>query len=120
MAEYHCVRLIVVNDNKDMITYHQYLSLGKQLDDPSSSPPQTGNQGVVLSDVVRFTMEDFDLAEKTLRILDEEEQLALEGRYHRTFSDPEVEEDPTGEVEQGSTTTKRLAKMMKKGMRPQH
>lgn len=34
-------------------------------------------------------MEDLDLADNTLQILDEEEQMALKGREHRPSSDSE-------------------------------
>lgn len=79
MAEYHRIRLIIVNENNNMLTYRQSISLGEQLYDPSSSPPRMENPGTGPSGAVRYTMEDLDLVEKTLRILDEKEQLALEG-----------------------------------------
>lgn len=84
-----------------MLTYRQSISPGEQLDDPSSSPHRTGNPGAGRSGAARYTMENFDLAGKKLRILDEERQLALEGRDYRPSSNSQEEEYKEDAVEQG-------------------
>lgn len=79
--EYHNVQLVIGNDNKEMLTYWQTLSSpSEQLDVPLASLSRAREPGAGPSEAPKYTIEDFDLSEKPLKILDEEEQLSLECR----------------------------------------